>query len=73
MHLEQKVASFTRIPLISPSCNSRQIFVNHPQISSYLRMQSALFFTMQTDIIQLTEGAKDQFYPKIEGAYPFTL
>jgi hypothetical protein len=59
VHLEQKVATFTRVPLISPSCQNRQLFVNHPQVASYLRQQEALFFTMQTDIIPLGEGAKD--------------
>lgn len=56
VHLAQKVASFTRIPLISPSCYGKQIFVNHPQISSFLRQQSTLFFTMQVLISVLSHA-----------------
>jgi hypothetical protein len=34
-----------------------RVQVNHPQISSYLRQQGALFLSMQHDIIKLSEGA----------------
>jgi hypothetical protein len=62
VHLDQKVATFTRVPLISPSCGESSMFVNHPQVASFLRQQSAIFFTMQTDIVLLSEGAKGNKY-----------
>ena len=44
----------------------RQLFVHHPQIVSYLRKQTAQWFCNQDDIIQLSEGAKTEFYSKVE-------
>lgn len=39
--LDKPVQSFTRVPLISPAYGSVQMFVNHPQVSTFLREQRA--------------------------------
>lgn len=66
VHLDTCVSSFTRVPLISPSCDNKQIFVNHPQVSSFLRTQNTLFIIQQTDLYKLSEGQMSEFYPKVE-------
>jgi len=37
VRLEESVWGLSRVPLISPSCNGRQMFVNHPDVSAFLR------------------------------------
>ncbi len=38
----------------------RQIFVNHAQLVSYIRKQTAQFFTMQADIIKLSKAVSNR-------------
>ena len=40
---EHGVESFSRIPLVSPMAGGSQMFVNHPQVSAFLRGQIARF------------------------------
>ena len=42
--VEEPLASWTRIPQISPVVDHAQVFVHHPQVSRFLRRESALFF-----------------------------
>ncbi|MBA3541065.1 MAG: rhodanese-like domain-containing protein [Deltaproteobacteria bacterium] len=35
--------SYTRVPLVSPSVAGAQIFINHPQVTSFLRHEMAAF------------------------------
>jgi len=35
--LSEEVWSLTRVPLVSPECGGQQMFVNHPDISNFLR------------------------------------
>ncbi|MBX3161167.1 MAG: rhodanese-like domain-containing protein [Deltaproteobacteria bacterium] len=41
--VEGELHSYTRIPLVSPSVGGVQMFVNHPQVTSYLRRELAAF------------------------------
>jgi rhodanese-related sulfurtransferase len=41
----------TWVPLVSPSCAGSQMFVNHPQVSAYLRRELAAFLAEQTDLL----------------------
>lgn len=66
IEMENSVESFSRIPLISPSCSGKQMFVSHGQISSFLRRQKALWYCRQTDIIQLSNVAQQAFAPMME-------
>lgn len=40
------------VPLVSPACGGTQMFVNHPQVSSYLRGELAAFLSEQTDLLR---------------------
>jgi hypothetical protein len=41
--VEGELHSYTRVPLISPSVGGVQLFVNHPQVTSFLRRELAAF------------------------------
>lgn len=41
--LEESLQPFTEIPMVAPSISGVQMFVNHPQVVSYLREQTAHF------------------------------
>ncbi|MBX3215694.1 MAG: rhodanese-like domain-containing protein [Labilithrix sp.] len=41
---------FARIPLVSPAVGGAQVFVHHPEVTAYLRLQLARFLAMQRDI-----------------------
>jgi rhodanese-related sulfurtransferase len=49
VRLSEDVFPFTRVPLISPACGSRQMFVAHPDVALFLRRQLAAFMTMQKE------------------------
>jgi hypothetical protein len=49
VRLSEEVYPFTRVPLISPACGSRQMFVAHPDVAFFLRRQLAAFMTMQKE------------------------
>ena len=37
VRLREELWSLSRVPLVAPSCGGRQVFVNHPDVASYLR------------------------------------
>jgi hypothetical protein len=37
VRLAEEVWGLSRVPLISPACGGRQMFVNHPDVASFLR------------------------------------
>lgn len=48
--VEEPVRSYTMVPLVSPTANGTQMFVNHPQVSAQARQDLAHFLAQQTDI-----------------------
>lgn len=42
--LDREVHAFTRVPTVSPRVGSVALFINHPQVSAWLRGQNARFF-----------------------------
>jgi len=49
VRLADDVYPFTRVPLVSPACGATQMFVAHPDVTSFLRRQIAAFMTMQRE------------------------
>ena len=47
IRLEEPVWGLSRVPLISPSCNGRQMFVNHPDVSAFLRAATVRFLVRE--------------------------
>lgn len=64
--LKDDVHSFSYIPLIPPSIQGKQVFVNHSQISTYLRHELARWFMSQTDIVGLSKVACAAFGPNMD-------
>jgi rhodanese-related sulfurtransferase len=56
--LEDEPQAFARIPLVSPNAQGSQMFINHPQVSCYLREQLVRFFGVQRDLLQLGMGGE---------------
>jgi rhodanese-related sulfurtransferase len=49
VQIDQEVWPFTCIPLVSPACNGTQMFVNHPEVTAYLRRNIAAFMTTRPE------------------------
>ncbi len=56
--VEGEVQPFSRIPLVSPTAFGAQLFVNHPQVASYLRRQLAELLVRQRDIVKDVKPAQ---------------
>ena len=56
--LTEERVSFSRIPLVSPMAEGSQMFLNHPQVSCFLREQMVRFLTRQRDLVSLPKGAE---------------
>lgn len=54
IQVEEPVRSFSMIPLVSPTANGNQMFVNHPQVSAQLRQDLAHFLAMQSDVADVS-------------------
>lgn len=50
VRVETELRSYTALPLVSPSCGGTQMFVNHPQVSSYMRREMAALLCEQADL-----------------------
>jgi rhodanese-related sulfurtransferase len=55
--VEGELWPYTRIPLLSPAFEGMQMFVIHPQVSTYLRRQRAAFLAAELSELQLDEAA----------------
>lgn len=53
VRLEEEILLHSRIPLVSPFCGGRQMFVNHPQVATALREAVLDFLTREHPEIQL--------------------
>jgi rhodanese-related sulfurtransferase len=58
--VEHGVEAFSAIPLVSPMAAGSQMFVNHPQVSAFLRGQMSRFFARQADICSLGRGGEQE-------------
>ena len=54
VRVETELRSFTPIPLVSPSANGTQMFVNHPQVSAHHREELGHFLAMQDDVASVS-------------------
>jgi len=68
VRLADGVWGLSRIPLISPACGGRQIFVNHPDVSSFLRrttVQSLVRGTGPLGVDASQEGALQSAFDEL--------
>lgn len=54
--VEGELHSYTRIPLVSPSVAGTQMFVNHPQVTRFLRREMASFLAQAGLVAAADEG-----------------
>ena len=57
--LQHGVSSFSQVPLVSPSTGRQQMFVNHPQVSGFLRKELVEFLVQQDDVVTLTPAQRE--------------
>ena len=50
VRVEGRLRAYSWVPLLSPSYAGVQMFVNHPQVSDFLRQQLAAFLVEQSDL-----------------------
>lgn len=50
VHVVGELDAFSRVPLVAPSISGRQMFVNHPDVSVFLRRQVARWLTQQQEL-----------------------
>ncbi|MEM6926782.1 MAG: rhodanese-like domain-containing protein [Myxococcota bacterium] len=69
--LEDELSPFAEIPMIAPSIGGVQMFVNHPQVVTYLRTQSARFLAQRAGHLlpaAATQDALAKVIPELGGA-----
>ena len=55
--MEGELQPFSEVPMIAPSIGGTQMFVNHPQVVTYLREQTAHFLiTKVNHLLPLGKG-----------------
>ncbi|MCB9638410.1 MAG: rhodanese-like domain-containing protein [Myxococcales bacterium] len=64
--IEQDIHTFTKLPLISPTFGTHQMFVNHPQVGTYLREQSGYFMLANQDLTGLSKEQKEEYFQKLQ-------
>lgn len=52
--VEEPLRSFSMVPLVSPTANGNQMFVNHPQVIASLRQDLAHFLSLQSDVAEVS-------------------
>lgn len=59
---------FSEVPMIAPSIGGVQMFVNHPQVVTYLREQSARFLSSRvSNLLPIGKGDEKRLLAEIQG------
>lgn len=64
--VDHELDAFSRVPLVSPMAEGSQMFINHPQVSSFLRAQVTRFLSRQGDVAALGPGGERELNDTIE-------
>lgn len=64
--VEAPIRSFTWVPEVRPHSAETQIFVNHPQVSAYLRRQKTLFLIDQEPWMHISPNEEGAFLDALE-------
>jgi rhodanese-related sulfurtransferase len=57
VHVVEELDAFSMVPLVAPSIAGRQMFVNHPDVASFLRKQMAKWLSQQKDLCSAPPSA----------------
>lgn len=66
VRLSGGVWSLSRIPLISPACGGQQLFVNHPDVSSYLRRRRVEFLAREMSPLGIEPAQREALQEAID-------
>ena len=66
VRLTEEPWELSRIPLISPACAGRQLFVNHPDVSSFLRRQTVRLWARAGGPMGLDESERSRLQKAID-------
>jgi rhodanese-related sulfurtransferase len=67
VQLSSEVHPYTAIPMVSPKHLGREMFVNHPQVASFIRRQNAGFLLERGDWPRRTDLDPELFLERLEG------
>ncbi|MBL8680828.1 MAG: rhodanese-like domain-containing protein [Myxococcales bacterium] len=59
---EDPLHAFSRVPLVSPSGEQGQMFLNTPQVANYLRNEAAAFWMRKTDMSPLRRSHEKRYH-----------
>ena len=68
VHVTEDLRAYSRVPLVCPSLEGQQVFVNHPDVANYLRGKLVDWLCTQGDLLEGwgTEG-RNELLDAIEG------
>lgn len=66
IELDAPVRAFSNIPLVSPTSQGMQAFVNHPQVIAFIRHELADFLVQQTDLVPELRGDTRRLHDESE-------
>ena len=66
VRLSTGVWSLSRVPLISPACDGRQMFVNHPDVSAYLRRKTVQNLVRSRDPLAVEASQESKLQKAID-------
>lgn len=64
--LDAGVWSLSRIPLVSPACDGRQMFINHPDASSYLSRRTVQYLVRGQDPLAVAASQEERLQEAID-------
>ncbi len=64
--MDDEVYPYTLVPMLAPHHAGSEMFVNHPQVASWMRKQNARFLTHQEEWLKDHDVTVEQFLAEIE-------
>ncbi len=55
IRVQGRLDAYSRVPLVSPSIGGHQMFINHPDVTSFLRRQLAQWLAQQKDLFTVED------------------
>lgn len=56
--MDEELWAFSRVPLVSPNVDGHQLFVNHPQVATYLRQHVCEFLLRVEDLLPVVPASR---------------
>ncbi|MHC4452068.1 MAG: hypothetical protein ACYS0E_18330, partial [Planctomycetota bacterium] len=66
VRLDEEIWGLSRVPLIAPNCGGRQMFVNHPDVSAFLRRTTIRALVRGAGSLQVDPSLEPQLLATVE-------